>query len=162
MFKAKLADSIGNALKPEVADGEVASTYALRAFFGRWYSSIGLRGVEISSIALNQVIGQVLEQTSYGIHPSDIPITAESPNLSASPTNTNGTNGTANGATTSTTPKEPKIPASLACKRWEVKAWEMIPQSAAGRGFKARDVMQERKRFRELVSWRCSGCGRKC
>jgi hypothetical protein len=28
----------------------------------------------------------------------------------------------------------------------------MIPQSAAGRGFKARDVMQERKKFRESVS----------
>lgn len=158
MFKAKLAESIGNALKPEVADGEVASTYALMACAA--VVLIGcFPGAEISSIALNQVISQVLEQTSYGIHPSDIPITAESPNLSASPTNTNGT---ANGATTSTTPKEPKIPASLACKRWEVKAWEMIPQSAAGRGFKARDVMQERKRFRELVSWRCSGCEVKC
>lgn len=146
LFKAKLAESIGNALKPEVADGEVASTFWQQAPKGRMWTD-RLCGVEISSIALSQVINRVFEQTSYGIHPFDIPSTVDSPSPSPSPnTSTNGiSNCTA-------APKEPKVPAGLACKRWEVKSWEMIPQSAAGRGFKARDVMQERKKFRELVS----------
>ncbi|KAJ9099977.1 hypothetical protein QFC21_003985 [Naganishia friedmannii] len=75
----------------------------------------------------------IFTQVSYGFHSSDFSsITASSSNSCSSKST-----------------QDIKIPAALALRRWEAKDLDMVPQSNAGRGFKARDVMKERKRFRE-------------
>lgn len=84
---------------------------------------------ELSPSSLNKACSDLFTQQSYGFHPTDFP------HLSLEPG------------------RDIKVAASLALKRWEVRDWTTIPQSGvAGRGFKARDVMMERRGVRELVS----------
>jgi hypothetical protein len=106
------------------------------------HANLAMRALsEITQAAISAVCTAVFTQVSYGFHPSDFSsITASSSNSS----------------TTKPT-QDIKIPAALALRRWEAKELDMVHQSDTGRGFRARDVMKERRRFRQQVSQMQSG-----
>jgi hypothetical protein len=123
--KGRLVEYVAAALKPtDVSEGEVASTSPSPCH----HITANHPSAELSSGAINAACTSLFHQTSYGFHPSDF------------------SSLVADG-------KDLKVPAYLAMKRWEVNQLDVIPQSAGGRGFRARDVMSERRRVRELVSF---------